>query len=506
MPHTHLLCFLDEDNAYEVEHVHGLLTELLEKKKDWAFSFRQLMDEKGAFVGYDNCESLGNIRHTVLAPDDYLVDTNCYMLRKEVAKSHCMAWNVIARPGPDHKEADRGLVLSLLAAGKYPAVSRCHSVKYRVGSTPTSVTKEFFYKGNALSGFDVKKKDIYCFHFSKEATLAMLLKMQRRGERAFALDEWQPTLWSGLLDQYNLLDGFANQSYMPDNALIVVAMCHPSTLPLEFLKKRKAENNGRIICYTAEGPNVRHQEQWKRAFLSEHFHIILTYYDPILQTPPLNCKVYYTPHNCHHLNLDCPLDRDLLKENNSKISCCCILERRVFGGRYQIDEQILNSLDFLREKYVRLVSPHIHVDCYGLGWDKMYPKPPGVTVQECMHRSQDPRTAVDILRGYSVAIIIENCSAPGYCSEKVYDAIIAGTVPLYYGNAPPPSILPRDTYIDLKAMDGEELESLLRRLADPSSGLLEQYKMRIRHCRHTVLRRVGTGDFATTVHQAITCA
>ena len=41
---------------------------------------------------------------------------------------------------------------------------------------------------------------------------------------------------------------------------------------------------------------------------------------------------------------------------------------------------------------------------------------------------------IDLLSGYKFHIAFENKERPGWCTEKLYDALVAGTVPIYWGD------------------------------------------------------------------------
>lgn len=56
---------------------------------------------------------------------------------------------------------------------------------------------------------------------------------------------------------------------------------------------------------------------------------------------------------------------------------------------------------------------------------------------------------IKYLNNFRFCICAENSDAEGYCTEKLYDAISAGTIPIYYGahNNPDPDILNKDAII-----------------------------------------------------------
>jgi glycosyltransferase involved in cell wall biosynthesis len=136
------ICFLDEDNWIEPNHVEELVKALNDKAADWAFSFRKIYDKDGNYLCHDNCESLGV--HPVYFDDKiYHVDTSSYCVRKDVAVRVAGAWY-------GQWGADRQYFGTLAQHfGASAAFSKQHSLCYRLDGNPGSVSKEFFDQGNA---------------------------------------------------------------------------------------------------------------------------------------------------------------------------------------------------------------------------------------------------------------------------------------------------------------------------------------------------------------------
>lgn len=141
--------WLDEDNVLEPNHVESLVKLVQEKNLDWAFSFRKIIDENGLYICNDDCESLG-LWASILHPEDYFVDVNCYFIKKQVAVGISPVWYRKFRE-PGQMEIDRAIATVLMHKQnnlKYDT-TRDYTVKYRVGNTGLSVQREFFEKGNA---------------------------------------------------------------------------------------------------------------------------------------------------------------------------------------------------------------------------------------------------------------------------------------------------------------------------------------------------------------------
>ena len=130
---TDYLCYLDEDNWFDYDHLETLRNTIDRKGLDWAHSLRKIVRKNGDFVCHDECESLGRVTG--------FVDTNCYMVTREMAVRIGHAWN-------NGWGSDR--VFYSAAAELYPNFdcSGAFSVNYRLGGNHGSVTEAFFVNNN----------------------------------------------------------------------------------------------------------------------------------------------------------------------------------------------------------------------------------------------------------------------------------------------------------------------------------------------------------------------
>lgn len=491
---AHRIAYLDDDNVFDPAHLADL-ADACRPPAVWAHSLRAIVDQAGRWVCDDNCESLGGICHTVNGRGDYLIDTSCYFLSRDLAVAVGPLWNARFRDPDGKPEPDRAVAKGLLAAAPH-AVVRRHSVRYRVGNTARSVRAEFFLRGNAIRNHDfAAKRDLYVFHFSESATTAFFAKLGRPANEV-ALDEWQPTLWRGLVGEYNLIDGFQNVPNIPHGATILAALCRPDDLPLDFLAAR---TDLRRVAYTLESPNIRHARQWTAAFLTKHFDVAMTYWRPLLAAPPPGLRVVHAPHNCHHFSAAETVPwRDNAGTGRSVVM---VAERRpALRGKFFVDAEALECLDPLREAYARGLA---NLTVFGLGWDDAAWPGPRPTLGHALHRSRDPRSAADIKAAFVFDLIVENTDAAGYCSEKIYDAFLAGCVPLYRGSADP-AIVPADCYIDIAPFEtGAQLQAHLDALSDDD---VRGYRARVCQKRGEILEKVGVEAFAACVRRAISPA
>lgn len=139
------VCFLDEDNWLDPNHVEELVK--VTDKYDWAFSFRKIVDSDGNYVCNDDCESLG-LWSTCLSDQEYFLDTGCYFLPVKIAVQISSAWYRRARHPDDQPEMDRLIMHYLRQYNFTYQSSKQYSLNYRVGNREDSVKAEFFIRGN----------------------------------------------------------------------------------------------------------------------------------------------------------------------------------------------------------------------------------------------------------------------------------------------------------------------------------------------------------------------
>ena len=134
-----IVCYLDDDNWYEPDHIESVV-EMIEKHDlGWAYSYRKIEDNEGSFICEDNCESLGM---QLNSDNQYLVDNSCYAVRTNVARRHSHAWYVPVI-------SDRSFQHELMRAGLSVGTTGKHSVNYRLSKDGTGgMTAEKFINNN----------------------------------------------------------------------------------------------------------------------------------------------------------------------------------------------------------------------------------------------------------------------------------------------------------------------------------------------------------------------
>jgi hypothetical protein len=132
--------FLDEDNWFEPNHINSMLEMMDFKDLDWVYCLRRLVDEDGAFVAYDNCDSLGVFANQM---NVNFVDMNCYMFKTEFLTKICQHLHIGHR-------ADKILFRQAFANTSPYETIGCtgkYTVNYRISRADQA---NWFKEGNQL--------------------------------------------------------------------------------------------------------------------------------------------------------------------------------------------------------------------------------------------------------------------------------------------------------------------------------------------------------------------
>lgn len=108
------------------------------------------------------------------------------------------------------------------------------------------------------------------------------------------------------------------------------------------------------------------------------------------------------------------------------------------------------------------------VDLYGFGWQEhpLFPywSKKG-TIQKIYKGSVGNKH--EKLSEYTFALAFENCGLPSYITEKIFDCLYAGTIPVYLGAPDVAAYIPKDCFIDKRDFKSyEELRTFLKSLSE----------------------------------------
>jgi glycosyltransferase involved in cell wall biosynthesis len=151
-----IICYLDEDNMYDKNHIEELVKKI-EEGYDWAYSLRTIHSSDGSFICEDNCESLCEYPIHTIEPEHYHIDTSCLAIKRSVAVQVSHTW--YNQWGADRKF---GYVLrqhfpNFTGSTNYSLMYRLDSAAEENpsfhshdGNTSSPIGKEFFLAGNNL--------------------------------------------------------------------------------------------------------------------------------------------------------------------------------------------------------------------------------------------------------------------------------------------------------------------------------------------------------------------
>jgi hypothetical protein len=123
------------------------------------------------------------------------------------------------------------------------------------------------------------------------------------------------------------------------------------------------------------------------------------------------------------------------------------------------------------------------IDLFGMGWHNFnwrHPFPPYLLNRRALLAAYRGRVAskYETLASYDFAICFENMVMPGYVTEKIFDCLYAGTVPIYLGAPDITNFVPAECFIDFR--DFDSYASLEKHLDELSQDRLSTYHMAMR--------------------------
>lgn len=106
------------------------------------------------------------------------------------------------------------------------------------------------------------------------------------------------------------------------------------------------------------------------------------------------------------------------------------------------------------------------LDLFGPGWSSLSRLPkqrrPGLKAAASRAKPVPYREKAESLANYRFAACIENVVFPGYVTEKIIDALVAGAVPLYMGAPDITEFIPQSAFIDMRRFESmAELDDFL---------------------------------------------
>jgi len=121
------ICYLDDDNFFEPDHLESCLSLVKEHELTWAYALRRIVDREGKAICDDDWCSLG---HWPVwgVPGEHLVDNSCYFVSRRLAQRVSLAWTALP------SIADRCFYRALVEAEPRHGCNGRSTVNYRVGT------------------------------------------------------------------------------------------------------------------------------------------------------------------------------------------------------------------------------------------------------------------------------------------------------------------------------------------------------------------------------------
>jgi len=137
-----VICYLDEDNFLEPNHIETVVKKLQEGN-DWVYSLRNIHDKEGKFLCEDNCESLGKWP-VYFNPEVHHIDTSCFAVRRDVAVHIGHSWYGLWG-------ADRQFFGAIKYYFPKYSCTNQYTTNYRLDGNENSVNEKFFIEGNKIN-------------------------------------------------------------------------------------------------------------------------------------------------------------------------------------------------------------------------------------------------------------------------------------------------------------------------------------------------------------------
>ncbi|GEM_PF-425423 len=176
--------------------------------------------------------------------------------------------------------------------------------------------------------------------------------------------------------------------------------------------------------------------QWESAvnnpWVYKNIKSIVAHYDESYFIPKASgLPHFYYPQNFDRLNPEHfdKSSRKFMVMMNSKTKAKGFLDHELYSER-------VRALEFF--------SKYDEVDLYGPRWDK----DPAPFIKKIWRGFADDKPAT--MSKYTFALCFENAIWPGYVTEKIFDCMLVGTIPVYWGAPDIEEDVPADCFVDMR--------------------------------------------------------
>lgn len=245
-----------------------------------------------------------------------------------------------------------------------------------------------------------------------------------------------------------------------ENFDAAVFLDHPTFLN-PYLRQLRKMKNKKLYLILSENEANRPDNYWPRNH--RDFDKVFTWNPQLVDN-----KKYF---QCHWTTR-VPENFRISQEGRTKF-CVTIASQKYNPHRSELYTERVRSIRWFEQNHPD------QFDLYGTEWDRRYIvgrlaranlflqrfyKMTGERFKS--HRFPSWRGTVkrkrDVMKQYKFAITYENAVFPGYITEKVFDALFAGCVPVYLGAPDVTNFIPANVFIDRRKFksDGELYEHM----------------------------------------------
>jgi hypothetical protein len=275
---------------------------------------------------------------------------------------------------------------------------------------------------------------------------------------------------------------------------------HPTFLNSYYRQLRKTSKQ-KMYLFLLENPANRPDNYWKSNH--EPFDKVFTYLPELVDG-----KKYFRFHLPNRL----PENFKINRSEKTKF-CTTIASQKYLAHPQEIYSERVRAVRWFEQNHLE------EFDLYGTGWNRFFFK--GRLARANMFLSkfyQGPlkgwvrndfpsyrgtvKSKNATLRQYRFSICYENAIFPGYVTEKIFDCLFAGCVPVYLGAPDIEKEVPPTAFIDQRHF--KSYEELYQFLKGMSPAEYEAYLTAIEnYVNSEQIRRYGAEAFASVVFDQI---
>jgi len=306
---------------------------------------------------------------------------------------------------------------------------------------------------NPNPNLNINKNFVVAFHFESNEDISSFtndsISTDREDGHPFNRDDqnyYYRKLYSDLLDMGAEVDIYKNLLKRNIQPSHIIFFDIPSRL--KFLKNPAFLNVVKIV-YLSECKMIKPWNFRKSNF--QLFDYILTWSEDVLKDTNNSIKI-----NNHFCYTDYNLS-DFNKYHSIKPKKLCVLISSNKNSTHPLELYSLRKsvLEWFEENK----PEHFHL--YGYDWDKRYIRSPKVLkilnrFKFYTHRSSriytsyqgESESKIKTMANYKFSICFENAkSNQGYLTEKIFDSMISGSIPIYFGDPNVEQNIPSSCYV-----------------------------------------------------------